>query len=159
VAEASCQGDSGGPAFDEADGQVVGIVSRAGPSCEGKLAHNIYTRTDAFYSLIDDAIARGAAEACASGTDAGKGPIKDAGGGAKKKDAGCKKPPRPASHKPPTDIDGACHSGGDCGTGVCVLAHDKHYCSETCDAYDPCPTHFKCSRTTLPDGDLVCVEK
>lgn len=35
VGESTCQGDSGGPALDES-GELVGVVSRGGPSCDGK---------------------------------------------------------------------------------------------------------------------------
>jgi secreted trypsin-like serine protease len=52
VGEVSCNGDSGGPALDEATGHVVGVVSRGGPGCQGPNARNIYTRADAFASLI-----------------------------------------------------------------------------------------------------------
>ncbi|MEA2747024.1 MAG: hypothetical protein QOI41_1167, partial [Myxococcales bacterium] len=44
VGEATCSGDSGGPALDEDTGEVIGVVSRGGPSCEGTGVHNIYTR-------------------------------------------------------------------------------------------------------------------
>ncbi len=59
VGQATCQGDSGGPAIDEGTGEIVGVVSRGGPSCSGQGAHNIYTRTDAYRALIDEAIALG----------------------------------------------------------------------------------------------------
>ncbi len=58
VAESTCQGDSGGPALDEATNEVVGVVSRGGPTCEGPDVRNIYTRIDAFRSLIATALAR-----------------------------------------------------------------------------------------------------
>ncbi len=60
VGEATCQGDSGGPALDEATGQIVGVVSRGGATCDGPGAHNVYTRADAFTSLIDQALAASA---------------------------------------------------------------------------------------------------
>ncbi len=58
VGEATCQGDSGGPALDESTGEVVGVVSRGGPSCEGAGVHNIYTRVDAFSWLVEEAFAK-----------------------------------------------------------------------------------------------------
>jgi hypothetical protein len=52
----TCNGDSGGPAFS-ADGTIIGVVSRGtGPSCANG-DQSVYTRTDAFAQLIDDAIA------------------------------------------------------------------------------------------------------
>ncbi|HEY4105229.1 MAG TPA: S1 family peptidase [Polyangiaceae bacterium] len=52
----SCNGDSGGPALDS-QGRVVGIVSRGGPNCDGPDSENIYTRADAFHTLIEQALA------------------------------------------------------------------------------------------------------
>jgi secreted trypsin-like serine protease len=56
VGEVSCSGDSGGPAIDKGRSAVVGVVSRGGPVCEGSEARNVYTRTDAFASLVKQAI-------------------------------------------------------------------------------------------------------
>jgi secreted trypsin-like serine protease len=52
TAESSCSGDSGGPAFDHKTGDVVGVVSRGGPVCEGPEARNIYTQVSAFRELL-----------------------------------------------------------------------------------------------------------
>jgi hypothetical protein len=52
VGEATCQGDSGGPALDSKTGELVGVVSRGGPSCEGDDVSNIATRADVFRSLV-----------------------------------------------------------------------------------------------------------
>lgn len=51
VGEVTCSGDSGGPALSTAR-EVVGIVSRGGPSCEGDDVSNIATRADVFRSLV-----------------------------------------------------------------------------------------------------------
>jgi secreted trypsin-like serine protease len=51
----SCNGDSGGPALNS-KGQVVGIVSRGGPNCDGPDSENIYTRVDAFRALIEQTL-------------------------------------------------------------------------------------------------------
>jgi V8-like Glu-specific endopeptidase len=63
----TCNGDSGGPAFD-ASGTIIGVVSRGtGPNCaDGD--QSVYTRTDAFAQLIDDAIAGRVADAGAQPT-------------------------------------------------------------------------------------------
>jgi hypothetical protein len=58
VGEATCQGDSGGPAIDEDTGEIVGVVSRGGPSCSGASVHNLYSRVDAWTALLDDAFAQ-----------------------------------------------------------------------------------------------------
>ncbi len=148
VAEATCQGDSGGPAFAEDDGQVVGVVSRGGASCSGNLVHNVYTRADAFFSLIDYALSQ-------SLTAPTGGSSRDGG---RHRDAG-KQPKAPAHHtnKHPSDYGGACHGADDCAAAVCVTDQDREYCSRSCDPYDPCPTRFKCLRSM--EGDLVCGEK
>lgn len=62
VGEATCSGDSGGPALDEESGSAIGVVSRGGPTCEGSFVHNIYTRADAFSSLLFEALERGPRE-------------------------------------------------------------------------------------------------
>jgi hypothetical protein len=143
VGESTCQGDSGGPAFDESTGEIVGVVSRGGPQCDGAQAHNIYTRVDTFMSLIDEALAKS----------------RSGGGGGTTHDAG--KPPKHRKDggktTPPSDLGGACHKGSDCAAGVCVTAKHKQYCSRPCDSADHCPTNFKCARAS--SGHSVCVEK
>lgn len=156
VGEATCQGDSGGPAFDEANGEIVGVVSRGGPSCDGNGVHNIYTRTDAFLSLIGDALAEDSTDddagASMSAADSGKTKKhKDAGSRGKKKDAGSR------GQKLPTDLGGECKKGDECATGACVTQGARQYCSQGCAAQDPCPTHFKCLASV--EGELVCAEK
>lgn len=55
VGEASCHGDSGGPLLD-ANGRVLGVLSRGGPGCVGAV-ENVYTRAEAFSDLIAAALA------------------------------------------------------------------------------------------------------
>jgi hypothetical protein len=137
VGQATCQGDSGGPALDESTGEIVGVVSRGGPTCDGTGAHNIYTRTDAFLALIDEAL--------------GKAP---SGGHPRHKDAGKHQPP-------PPDMGAACQKASDCAAGVCVTHGSKRYCSRSCDAHDKCPTHpthFKCEHAKGAHTS-VCIER
>jgi hypothetical protein len=135
VREAPCQGDSGGPALDEATGAVVGVVSRAGPSCTDPGAHDIYTRTDVFHALVATAFSESLG-----------GP----GASLEKKDAGAR------SVKLATDYGTACGDGAGCAAGVCVAEHNREYCSRTCDGQDKCPTHHRCESSE--QGPLVCVE-
>ncbi|HEY3665489.1 MAG TPA: S1 family peptidase [Polyangiaceae bacterium] len=72
----SCNGDSGGPALD-AQGRVVGVVSRGGPNCDGPNSQNIYTRVDAFHALIEQALGK----AGATGGSAASGATGAAGAG------------------------------------------------------------------------------
>jgi hypothetical protein len=136
VGESTCGGDSGGPAFDEETGDVVGIVSRGGPRCEGRDAHNVYTRVDAFVDLVDMAKAE-----AAQNVDASSGKPS--------------KTPKPT--KPKSDVGRACVDGGECATGVCVGDESRRYCSRTCGPGDRCPAGFHC--TKFEGRESVCIEK
>lgn len=127
VGEATCNGDSGGPALDETTGQLVGVVSRGGPSCEGSDVHNIYTRADVFAALVASAEAK-AGEGDAD-ADAGiySPPVKSDAGAA-------------SSSKPGSDVGSPCGKGADCSTGVCVKDGADTYCSRTCGGGDRCRT-------------------
>jgi CBS domain-containing protein len=139
VGEATCHGDSGGPALDEDTGEVVGVVSRGGPTCEGRGVHNIYTRADAFTWLIDEAFAR------VAGLDRQEGP-----------DAGAPKTvPKGAKQKPPSDLGGPCQRGADCAAGVCITDPAGMYCSRPCGAGDRCPAHFHCAAVSGGAGAVT----
>jgi V8-like Glu-specific endopeptidase len=148
VGEATCNGDSGGPALDDSTGEIVGVVSRGGPSCDGPDVRNIYTRADVFLPLIDEALRRAAEPNDAGDADAGVETIADAG---KKKDAGA------SGHTPVTDMGAGCDTGADCSAGVCVSEHGRRYCSRTCGSGDRCPTHYGCTKAT--SDVTVCVQK
>jgi hypothetical protein len=135
IGESSCRGTAGGPALDEETGEVLGLLARW-PTCE----KDVYTRTNEFYSLVDDALSRSAF--------AGKG---------RNLDGGRRLYGSPLSKKPPTDCGGACRVVADCGAGVCVTEGQKQYCSQTCTALDPCPARFRCAKAE--GGAAVCAEK
>lgn len=136
VGEATCQGDSGGPAIDEQTGEIAGVVSRGGPSCEGANVHNVYTRVDAFSWLVEEAFAR------ASGLDHDG-------------DAAAAAPaPKGTHQKPPSDMGGPCESGSDCAAGVCVTDGDRKYCSRPCGSGDRCPTNYNCKPV---EGGSACI--
>jgi hypothetical protein len=149
VGEATCSGDSGGPALDEATGEIVGVVSRGGPSCDGPGVHNIYTRVDVFSALVDEALRRA--------EDTGQDPPDADGGVLAVPDAGKKSSGAPGSHKPPSDMGSACESGADCSSGLCVSEHGRRYCSRSCGQGDRCPAHFGCTKAT--SGASVCIQK
>jgi len=143
VGESTCIAMPGSVAFDEVTGEVVGVLSRWGSLCGGTGQFDVFTRTDAFYGLVQDALAW--APALAVGGLDGGGPTRDAG---RAHDAGRAK-------KPPTDVGAACESVTDCATGLCVTAESSQYCSRTCAPDDPCPTDFKC--VIAQGGMSVCV--
>lgn len=137
VGEATCQGDSGGPALDEDTGEIVGVISRGGPSCEGPNVHNVYTRVDAFHWLVEEAFMKVAGlERDPSGADGG------AGG------APASAPPRGTKQKPPSDVGGPCEEGADCAAGVCILEGERKYCSRPCGTGDRCPTRYHCQKVS-----------
>ena len=126
--EATCNGDSGGPAIDETSGEIVGVVSRGGPTCEGPDTRNIFTRAGAFASLIASAV-----------TPA-------------KKNAG------KYGKTPPADMGASCGAGSECSAGVCVRSSsgDGAYCSRTCDAKDKCPASYSCK--LAKSGRHICAQ-
>jgi hypothetical protein len=124
VGEATCQGDSGGPAIDEATGEIVGVVSRGGPSCEGRDVH----------WLVDEAFAK-----VAGLTRDGEGDGGVDGGG-----ASVTPPPKGTKQKPPSDVGGACETGADCAAGICLSDTAGKYCSRPCGTGDRCPNGYHC---------------
>jgi len=141
VGEATCQGDSGGPALDEDTGEIVGVISRGGPSCEGPNVHNVYTRVDAFRWLVEEAFMKVAGlERDPSGEADG-----GAGGAA---GAPASAPPRGTKQKPPSDVGGPCEEGADCAAGVCILEGERRYCSRPCGTGDRCPTRYHCMKVS-----------
>jgi secreted trypsin-like serine protease len=112
--ESTCNGDSGGPAIDQSSGEIVGVVSRGGPSCVGASTRNIFTRTDVFASLIASAIGN---------------PAKNVGKEGK---------------TPPDDVGANCTTGTDCSAGVCLKSGASAYCSQTCNTMDRCPADYTC---------------
>jgi hypothetical protein len=120
VAEGTCEGAGGGPAIDEATGKVVGVLASFSPSCESRHPYDVYTRTEVFYPLIEEALA--------ASMEAGK-KVSD------------------TNRTLPTDYGGVCTAGSDCGAGVCVDEGSTEYCSRSCSALDKCPTDYKCVST------------
>lgn len=151
VGEATCQGDSGGPALDEDTGEILGVVSRGGPQCEGPGVHNIYTRVDTYAWLMEEAFARVAELEAAEKADAGSA-------------SSVKAAKRGTKQKPPSDIGGPCAVASDCAAGVCIKGGVaggegiRQYCSRPCGPGDRCPTRYHCKPVPgLSAGSSACI--
>src|SRR5207245_5177697 len=113
LGESICQGDSGGPVKDHTTGALLAVTSRGGngsaptpsdPSaaCVGSGTSNIFTRVDAFSSLITSTLAA-----------YGETPWEE----------GSPKPPDPVGPTPGSGALGSpCTAAGDCTTGICIEA-------------------------------------
>jgi secreted trypsin-like serine protease len=134
VGEATCQGDSGGPALDETSGEIVGVVSRGGATCDGPGAHNVYTRTDVFETLIAQALGASATKGKKTNVDGGPKPVHD-------------------------PVGGTCKAGSDCASGICVTSAATPYCTRSCGTGDRCPAHYHCTASDEADGGdaKVCI--
>ena len=150
VGEATCQGDSGGPAIDEDTGEVIGIVSRGGPSCTGADVHNVYTRVDVYSWLIEEAFVQIEAIDAAEKTDAGS-------------TAAARPAKRGTNDKPDPDVGGMCVVPDDCAAGVCMTdtmstaGGPRLYCTRPCGTGDRCPTRFHCLDVEGLPGGKACV--
>lgn len=140
IGESTCGGLSGGPALDESTGEILGVVSREGTSCEGADAHNVYTRVDAFRWLVDEAFARVAGLSRDGEGDAG---------------APTSSPPKGSKSKPPTDVGGPCETAADCAAGICLSDDAGKYCSRSCGTGDRCPNGFHCKKV---GASSACVD-
>jgi hypothetical protein len=154
VGEATCQGDSGGPALDEDTGEILGVVSRGGPTCEGSDVYNIYTRVDTYAWLMEEAFAKVSEIEAEEKADAGAS------------NPSAKPAKRGTKQKPPSDVGGPCTTGSDCAAGVCITeppASDedtgaRQYCSRPCGSGDRCPTRYHCKPVAgLDVGTSACV--
>jgi hypothetical protein len=139
VGEASCREGVGGAVLDEDTGEIVGVLSRGGPSCEGADVHNVYSRVDAWTALLEQAFTRAAEVDAAEDGDEVVRPVK-----------------RGTKQKPASDVGGPCDRASDCGAGICVYDADRQYCSRTCGSGDRCPTKYRCEDVS-PSGS-ACVQ-
>lgn len=129
VGESTCFGDSGGPALDD-EGDIVGVLSRGGMSCDGAGSRNVYGAVAAHLDFLAPYLTKSSA------------------GG--KADAGAKKPSS-------SDMGEPCTSGASCSTGTCVGAQPHGYCSRACGGGKPrCPNGYHCAKTA--DGAGACAK-
>ncbi|MCU0693867.1 MAG: trypsin-like serine protease [Polyangiaceae bacterium] len=149
-----CLGDSGGPAISDR-GAVMGVTSR-GEDCYGD--ENVWTRTDRFKWLFDEATAAGgepyAAEDATGGSIGGEpcGPDNECANGAQcVDDSGLHCRPQCSEHAP------HCPAGFECVAGAWVCFQRK-----TCDVPEDCAPGTVCvgngTGSCLPscEGNLAC---
>ena len=130
LAEAPCDTTPGAPAIDETSAQIVGIVSRSGPTCA---AADGVRRRHPHRRLHDPR--RGGAR---------RGPVEPR----HRPGQGEEGPRRHGCQLHPRDR---------CAAGVCVTYAGAEYCTRTCDPTDHCPTDYKCMG--IKSGSTVCVQE
>ncbi len=128
LAQAPCVGLPGGAVLDETTGQLVGVVSRGGPSCDSDAGWEIATRTDAFFPLIEQALALGTMSHASHMAKEKKGPV---------------------------DQGASCSAGSQCAAGACVAYGGAQYCTRVCAPTDRCPATTRCM--TSAQSTTVCV--
>jgi hypothetical protein len=139
-----CSGDSGGPALD-ADGKVLGVVSRGGPECSEPIYGSVAAWRDFIISTAEEAAALGEYEApfwvTTGSSDA---PVLPGVGG--------------ASGETTRGAEGdTCHDGGECKSGLVCYAsssRDVGSCTLACSTTADCGDGLVCQ----PAGSVsVCV--
>lgn len=155
--DGTCQGDSGSGAFEQSNFNAntpvtMGILSRGGVSgnnCVGA----VYTRTDAWRTLIVQAVTQAAADGgypVPAWTQAAP-PQPDAS--VPPNDASV--PPGDASVGPKVPLGGACQAPSDCASNDCESFDNgvTFACTQACDATNTCPGKFFCDRGFCHSGD------
>jgi hypothetical protein len=140
-----CSGDSGGPALD-ADGKVVGVVSRGGPDCSTPIYGTVTAWQDFIIDTAKDAALLGAYEPPFWVTTRQSDPPLLAGGGGG------------AAGDAPLGREGeACDEANLCGPGLaCYVSGNgaTASCTATCTTAAECATGQSCQSA----GDIsVCV--
>lgn len=139
-----CSGDSGGPALD-ADGKVLGVVSRGGPECSEPIYGSVAAWRDFIITTAQEAATLGNYEAPFWVTTGSSDP-----------------PSLPGTGGAPGDtIRGAegdgCHDGGECQPGLVCYAsasRDVGSCTMACSTTADCGDGLVCQ----PAGSVsVCV--
>jgi hypothetical protein len=140
-----CSGDSGGPALD-ADGKVLGVVSRGGPDCSTPVYGSVTSWRDFIVRTATDAAELGGYEPAFWVTSGSSDPplVEGAGG---------------APAEPATGLEGdICQSASECDSGlVCYLeaAAAVAHCTASCSEASDCRDGMIC----LPTGSTaVCAQ-
>jgi hypothetical protein len=126
--EAPCAGAPGGAVVDEATGELLGVLSRGEPRCEADPGWDVATRVDAFFPLVERAMAAGRMSHQAHEAKEKKGPI---------------------------DMGASCAGAAECAAGDCVTYEGAQYCTRDCEPTDRCPARYRCMSTR--QSTRVCV--
>jgi hypothetical protein len=126
--EAPCAGEPGGAVIDETSGELLGVLSRGEPGCKAGTGWDVATRLDAFFALVERALAAGHMSHQARKAKEKKGPI---------------------------DMGASCAEAAECAAGDCVSYESAQYCSRDCSPTDRCPARYRCMSTR--ESTRVCV--
>lgn len=129
--EVPCLG-RGHVALDQDTGEVIGIAAASSSCADTDPA--TYVRTDAFFALVQAALARSG-----EGEALRKLQARDAG-----IDAAVSPRKLPKSERPDKDLGAPCASGVDCAAGSCARVRAGRYCGRGCATTDRCPTGWRC---------------
>jgi MYXO-CTERM domain-containing protein len=148
-----CSGDSGGPALD-ANGKVVGVVSRGAPGCETPVYGTVTAWQDFLIATAEEAAVRGGYEPSFWVTTGLSDPPLVSGGGEAGAGGGGGGQGEVAT--PGADGDG-CSRADDCGEGLaCYVASEgaAAQCTRTCEQTADCESGKVCERI---EEQGVCV--
>lgn len=126
--EAPCAGEPGGAVIAETSGELLGVLSRGEPSCNADAGWDVATRLDAFFPLVERAMAAGRMSHQAHQAKEKKGPV---------------------------DMGASCAAAAACAAGDCVTYEGAEYCTRDCSPTDACPARYRCMTTR--QSTRVCV--
>jgi hypothetical protein len=130
LGEAPCIGSAGGALIDEVTGDLVGVVSHGAPRCGDDHGWDVATRPDAFFNLVERALAAGHVSHATHRAKEKKGPI---------------------------DVGATCDQPDQCAAGACVSFAGATYCSRLCSPTDRCPSKFRCMQSS--QSTTICVQE
>ena len=128
LGEAPCVGSAGGALIDEVTGDLVGVVSHGAPRCGDVRGWDVATRPDAFFDLVERALAEGHVSHATHRAKEKKGAI---------------------------DVGATCDQPDQCAAGACVSFAGATYCTRLCNPTDRCPSKFRCMQSS--QSTTICV--
>ena len=126
--EAPCAGAPGGALVDETTGELLGVLSRGEPRCGAGSGWDVATRLDAFFPLVERAMAASQMSHQSHQAKEKKGPV---------------------------DMGASCAEAAECAAGDCVTYEGAQYCTRNCSPTDRCPADYRCMSTR--QSTRVCV--